>query len=486
MKKFTILILFMFLLSSFVFAAQKDWTVMVYICGDNDLDSILHENEVFSLFYGNVTGLEAAADPDNVNMIVLYDRWSGEFEYGTDDMEEPILRPDENKGMTIYYIEPDSDMDQINSREITTELGFQGGTFDGGDAKNLEKFILSVIDKYPAEQYHLDIGTHGAGVHAVNTDYSSDTSMNLGNEQENSFNAVIGKIFGRLVSKIQDKNPSINLDILSFDACLMSMVEVYTDLSVHDVSYGVGSEQTIPGPGFDYAQMFKDVTSRTPENQTRHMVSEYTKQYRNGAHLSSIKLDNNDFISFGENMGEFFAAANSAYEGLKESDPEFGTIFMKEFHKVLTDTRKFQVNSFIDIVDFLDNAQNNEYFNKLLSQDDLYNRIKNSHDALIVANGHGWGDSSDWKNSVNGLSMFMPKYYITLYAVNDENGEPQIVDTTSNGNIDYGATLAGFDFAASKMYEEASKFVDAYLSEMEAADDDFFEFDDDYIVRWLN
>ena len=472
MKKLTMLFLIMFCLTIFTYTAEKEWTVMVYICGDNDLDQAM---------FLDVNEMEKIGSSENVNIIVLHDRFSGEFEYGSNGTVE---RPAENKGMKIYYIEKDNDMRKINSKDITADLGFTAGMFDSGSAENLEKFIKAAMENYPAKKYHLDIGTHGGGIYAINTDYTSDTRMTLGNRTANSLSAALGRVFGNLVARIQERNADMKLDVLSFDACLMSMLEVYNEIAQHKVDFGVASEQSIPGYGFVYDDILNGLSEKTPENHTKYMVQSFSNEYAQGAHLASIKLDKDNLSTLAGHLGTFFELSNRAFESLKEKDEEYGQILMKEFHKALRDIRKFDIDDFVDIVDFVNKMSANEFFKKILEKDDLQNLIKNTHNMNIVANGHGYRDSRAWKESVNGLSMYMPQYKLTIYARQTEDG-PQIVRVTSNGNLSYANTLRNFDFASTKMYTEADKFVTNYLTTMETVENAFFDLDKDAIIRWI-
>ncbi|MGM0608974.1 MAG: clostripain-related cysteine peptidase [Candidatus Muiribacteriota bacterium] len=464
---------------------EKSVTIMVYIAGDNDLDST-DRNEVGSYYYRNVTGLEQAVDPENVNVIVLYDRWSGEFEYYHHGDDPKYARDEDNRGMKIYYIEPDDDPDEINSKEITSDLGFEAGIIDSGDAKNLEKFINASIENYPADRYFLDIGSHGAGVDGVATDYTHNSRFSMAEGTTNSLPQVIGTVFGRLVSEIQEEN-GIKLEILSFDACLMASLEVnYDIINNGNVDYIVASQQPIPGDGFDYAAIFSDAADKTSKQITDNMVENYVETYNfrpnkqyPGENLTSVAGDLENHNNYTNAMGEIFNKLNQAYADMEQEEQ---VEFMENFHEILINTRNFggiKFNQsggrtgqpFFDAVDFLNKLDDNRQLSGIINEnieDDLINQAKNSLLRVISSHKTNTLATEEFKNEAHGVSIYLEPYQRTL-------------GVSENTNI-YGDKLANFAFANTPMYEQINEFMNEYYAVMRTLEDsNFFDGSDNRI-----
>jgi len=111
---------------------MNEWTLMVYIAGDNDLDSVNFGSSYGSFFQQNVD-LILSEKNEKVNIVIFYDRWSGQWEYGTQNSWKPVLRPENKKGTIIYTIKNEELID------ISEEFGIKtGDIMDCGDAKILK------------------------------------------------------------------------------------------------------------------------------------------------------------------------------------------------------------------------------------------------------------------------------------------------------------------------------------------------------------
>ncbi|MFA5480661.1 MAG: clostripain-related cysteine peptidase [Candidatus Muiribacteriota bacterium] len=488
MKK-TMLFLLVLSLIALTISAQeaKKWTVMVYIAGDNDLDYSLKSD---------VNELELIGSSDDVNIIVLFDRWSGRFEYNQGGNPH-YVRDENNKGMKIYYIEEDDNPDVIASQDITESLGFEAGIFNSGDAKNLEKFVKAVIKNYPAENYHLDIGTHGNGIEEIAIDHHDtaddiyvDASMNLGISENNSltkalmntfgrnYSGMLGKLFGKLVDVIQGRNPGLSLGVFSMDACLMSMIEIYFDLAHARVEYAVASEETIPGVGFNYDDFFSDIADKTPRQHAIDMPTRYYNFYsrpenrrffNGGINLAAIELNKNNFADYLNHMGDIFSNLNNAYDRLSEEEEQID--FMKKYHVVLRNTRKFTEGYYLDAIDFLDKLSADEELAAIAFDDDKLNITKNSLSRTILNNKTVENNLPAWNNEVHGISIYLPKYYTVRYmeyTADQWGGNLSLTkqEMTDNSNLKYSEKLEKFSISDSKFYREYSKFSDNYLNTM--------------------
>jgi len=160
-----------------------NWTFMVYLDGDNNL-----EEDCINIFLD----LSSVGSTTNVNIIVQLDRISGE-----DD------RFGDWQDCNRFYVTKDLIPTDGNATEHLGEVNM-------GDPNTLINFTNWAISSYPADKYCLVLSDHGSGcVHSVCIDETS-----LGD-------ALSLPELSQALSAVSEK-----VNVLYFDACLMGMVEV--------------------------------------------------------------------------------------------------------------------------------------------------------------------------------------------------------------------------------------------------------------------
>ena len=108
--------------------------------------------------------------------------------------------------------------DQISSTVIE-----KLGTKDMSDKRTLKDFIIAGRTRYPAEHYMLMIKDHGGGWRGACVD------------DQNGAHRMMS------LPELREAMDTFDFDIISFDACLMSMVEVAYELR-HNAKYLVASQ----------------------------------------------------------------------------------------------------------------------------------------------------------------------------------------------------------------------------------------------------
>ncbi|MHA1802704.1 MAG: clostripain-related cysteine peptidase, partial [Candidatus Heimdallarchaeaceae archaeon] len=122
-------------------ATNKDWTVLIYMCGDNNL-------EYFAM--DDLNELEAAGGTTaDVNVVVMVDQ-------STEDYSEPAYVSDWTESR-YYVIEGDSLLSTFTT-PMNTSLGEQ----NMGDGATLESFIDWGLTNFPANNTALILWDHGA------------------------------------------------------------------------------------------------------------------------------------------------------------------------------------------------------------------------------------------------------------------------------------------------------------------------------------
>ncbi len=231
-------------------AAPADWTFLVYMDGDNNLEPVGIDNFLAMAQVGSTS---------QVNVVVQFDRAVGnDARYGdwTDTKRFLVQR-----GMTP---------DPVNALANLTEV-------DMADPASLVAFATWGIAAYPARHVFLDVWDHGLGWMGVLTDASSGRYMTT--PELAGALAQIKAALGR------------NVDVVGNDACRMTL-EIMYELRPY-VDYLVGSEKDEPLEGWPYDALLETVTadpSMTPVEVGTSLAAAYVASYRDSVPQGSYSV----------------------------------------------------------------------------------------------------------------------------------------------------------------------------------------------------
>ena len=253
--------------------APKEWTVMVYINGKNNLEEA-------GLY--NVNKMELVGSNASLNIVTEEGRMNGQ--------EGDVHMDGDWTGSRRLYITQDSDEEKVQSRVIQSF-----DKVDMGDYKHLVDFANWAKTNYPAKHYALIVWNHGSGWltskgPAANKgiSYDDETKNHISTPELGEAMKEIGKV-----------------DILAYDACLMQMAEVLYEVKDY-ADYVVGSEETVPGQGFPYDTVLAAFDgSKSSEELAVGMVGAYGAFYSDKGEkvtLSAVRMSALD---------DFMAAFNS-------------------------------------------------------------------------------------------------------------------------------------------------------------------------------
>jgi len=282
---------------------EKEWTFMVYLDGDNNLEAAAIDD---------LNEMEAAGGSTaDVNIIVLIDLCSSEN--GADSMY----------GITwnearIYYVEAGSDDEEIESTLISEE-----GEINMGDGETLTNFVDFVQTNYPAKKYGLSLWDHGGGLDGLCWD------------TDNNHNYLT-------INELQEALDGYHFDFLGMDACIMGQYEIVYEMRNCADYVGV-SLLNEPNDGWDYENSLPYLLAdpdMTGDVLGEHICRTYVDQYSSQATfsvwnttdmadihtemeaLSSILMDNLD--TYGEDIGNARKLATSeGYPNYKSDLYEF-------------------------------------------------------------------------------------------------------------------------------------------------------------------
>lgn len=223
---------------------KSDWTIAVYMTA----------TELAQFGAEDVNEMEKAVStlPGTVKITLLYDQWTsqkyttgGGTQAAWGDTGRAILTSDTN----------------LNRIQTTFE---RIGEKNTGDPKVLTDFLSWTVTAAPANKYAVVLWNHGVGLDGSNYDDESNDHLTM----------------SEIASAV--KNSTMKPDLVSFDACLMGMIEdVY---ALKDITKVYASSQEFEAvTGQDYTTLF-NVLKTNPASVDafglgKGMVQSYQTQY---------------------------------------------------------------------------------------------------------------------------------------------------------------------------------------------------------------
>jgi len=319
---------------------RKKWNFLVYMDGDNNLESYAIKD---------MNEMEQVGSTDDVNILVLIDRIP---DYDSSNGDWTTTR--------LYYVTKDDDTSTINST-LLADLG----ELDMSDPNTLRDFIIYCMNNFPADKTCLTLWNHGGGVwprsYSKNKkDIKSDTGTVKGGLRGICWDDTTGDSPWaclttdevRIALSQARAQTGKKIDVINMDACLTQMLEVAWEWQ-DEVSFLVGSEETVPADGNDYITVLQHLTSNpdmTAEDLAKVLVDDYSSFY-SGSHTtySYINLGapftelKNRFIAFAQALnstsdmdGVYNAWPNTTYFDRPENRDLYD--FADELSERSTDT----------------------------------------------------------------------------------------------------------------------------------------------------
>lgn len=258
-------------------ASIKDWTFMVYIAADNDLNRFSTRN------------LEAMAkigSNKNLNIVAHLDK------QGPSEKTKRLF-VEKDKLVQVNYGQPSS---------------FQ--KLDSGNEATLIDFCEWTVQNYPANHYALILWNHGSGIIDNVGRLINPSELFVFNPLTNMLELDRSVSFFEYIKKRHDPrgvcfsdtynsfltNQKLDValkkvqqgalrgkkfDIIGYDACLMAMVEV-ADLIAPYADIAVFSQEVELGAGWSYDEVLRPFLTGTltPEQFAVHIVAAYNTAYQ--------------------------------------------------------------------------------------------------------------------------------------------------------------------------------------------------------------
>ena len=236
-----------------------NWTVMVYLAIDNDLEAC---------GLGDIFEMAEVGSNENLSIVVQVDWAPG------NPGRPPVFDDKDYAGTQRLLIKQDE-------VEILEDLDEQVSA----SPDVLADFISWGIAKYPAEHYALILGNHGGGWAGFGWDFSSNYA----------FMSLSMLAQGIAEGLANAGGPTETLDLLGFDACLMASFEVALALAPY-ADWLLASEESEGGEGWQYRalQTARDdptVTARELGEALANEYAEYSGGYGGNSELTISLVD---------------------------------------------------------------------------------------------------------------------------------------------------------------------------------------------------
>ncbi len=278
----------------------KKWTFIVYMNGDNNLDSFSD---------ANLNQMKAVGSTDDVNIIVLRDR-------NNQSISSKILRVAKNKFETVKDFHKNLDM---------------------GDYHTMIDLFQYARQNYPAEHYAFDIWDHGGGWGLKDfVPTFRDISWDDG-----TGHFISTPEMGKALAEMVKLNDGKKIDLVGTDACLMQMIEVENEVSP-SITAMVASEETEPGAGWDYTAPLTFLT-KNPKANAFQFGDSIAKAYltTGSSGLQQSVVSSEALIPLKEKIS-VFADKLSAFNVLSKT----------KVVEIIGQTKGFTYDDFKDIIDF--------------------------------------------------------------------------------------------------------------------------------------
>jgi len=261
--------------------AKKDWTFIVYLAADNDLRSFASRN---------IKQMTNVGSNQHVNILVHLD-----------------IKTNSHQKVTRRYLVGRHELFQLNDNDPNSQR------MDSGNPETLISCCEWAIKDYPANHYALIFWNHGTGpIDPPHGKVINPASLFTFNPFLNKLELDRSVNFLELIDALTHEHRGVcwddstgnylsnqkisyalsticnnfldgkKFDIIGFDACLMSGLEI-AHLLKNYTNFMVSSQEVELGTGWHYQYVLTpfEHTSLEPESFAQHIVGAYQKAYMN-------------------------------------------------------------------------------------------------------------------------------------------------------------------------------------------------------------
>ncbi len=232
----------------------RDWTIMIYLAGDNNLsdEMIWALKEMYRVGIDCNCHVAAQFDPSAINFSprrYYLDKLAHDLDSTSCDVDGILELDALRKTLASDGSEPD-----LNQENSANPLVLSG-------------FLDQVLRDMKAEHHMLILSGHGSG------------AMGGLLEDHNPYGRLTLPSLGRALSVVHGSLHGKKIDILGLDSCTMGMVEVAHEVR-DNVEYLVGAEGFVRNTGWPYHRLLESLRRRLqPPQLAEEIVNNYFHYY---------------------------------------------------------------------------------------------------------------------------------------------------------------------------------------------------------------
>lgn len=295
---------------------DDDWTVLIYLCGSNlESESGLATYNIDEMINADIT--------DSVNIII---ETGGSYSWGTSGINPDAL---------CRFQMTDTGLVALGEVPMASM----------GAADTFRDFISWGLDNYPAKKSMVIVWDHGS---------------------EPTNGVAFDEVYGYDSLSLDELRVSLaesgkHLDIMGFDTCLMANIETAQAIG-SNASYMIASEETIPGPGWNYTDFINYICQNptcTPAELGIKICDSYYNKYVDLGMSDGVTLSVIDLSYINELSNAFCGLGKVFYDSMYDTD-DMTTIFQAMPNTETYGNYKLDdgsmVSNLYDISDFIDQS----------------------------------------------------------------------------------------------------------------------------------
>jgi len=327
-------------------------TIMIYVVG-SDLESKLGaaSADIEEM-------IESDADFDDINLLLYTGGAKRWYNGDIPDDKNAIFRVTED-GLEL--------VEEFDKENMATY-------------KPLQEFLDYGYKHYKADSYSLIFWDHGGG-----------PIYGFGSDEYHSKDTLTLTEIEKALSK-SEFNGNRKLELIGFDACLMSTVEIAYVFSDY-AKYFVASQEAEPSDGWDYDFLSEIDEDTTTEEMGKIIIDYYSKYYNGkfgGSGISLSLLNLNKIENLEKGLNDLFGEVDD------NLNVDFSKISRTREKSKTYGQSSAQYYDLVDIYDLVDRLPSN-YYEKV-------DKVKSAIEDLVVY------QKTDLKYT-NGLSIYFPYSY---------------------------------------------------------------------------
>jgi len=354
-----------------------DWTVLVYLDGDNNLESDAIDDFLEMARVGSSDRVRIVVEMDRIRSPETWDderygNWEGALRFLVESGMEPTV---------------ENALANLGERNM-------------GDPATLTDFLIWGIETYPAQRYAIILWDHGASWLGIASDDTDGDALNLP-EISSAFETALAR------TRIG------GFELIGFDACLMAQIDV-----LHTVApYGrvmVASAELEPNSGWAWDAWLERLVAE-PEQDGYAIAPVIVETYMNsfrGSQADDVTLSAFDLTRADEMINRLHSLAQELQRSARQ------------YYLIIGQARSF-VNVYAPAYAEEFNAIDLPHFLNLLPQQNATSAIRDRANELLrvieearIANGVG-----PYHRQSGGLSIYFPQFS-DLYAEAYDRASP--------------------------------------------------------------